>query len=155
MAAPSPGASGRRLDVVVFGATGFTGQLAAEYFAERAARPGGGAGGPLRVALAGRSAAKLEALRQRLAAKHGGSFDVLVADTADPTSLRAMAAAARVVLSFVGPYIRYGVPVAEACFAEGTHLCDITGEAKYQKLIIERFHDELTRKGQCFVTACG
>ena len=116
-------------------AAGFTGTLAAEYFAERASRPGGGAGGPLRVGLAGRSAAKLEALQQRLAAEYGGEFDVLVADTADPASLRAMAAAAHVVLSFVGPYVRYGVPVAEACFAAGAHLVDITGEAKYQKVV--------------------
>ena len=60
---------------------------------------------------------------------------MLVADTADPASLRAMAAAAHVVLSFVGPYVRYGVPVAEACFAAGAHLVDITGEAKYQKVV--------------------
>ena len=114
------------------------------------------------MALAARSAAKLEALQQRLAREHGLEgepeglgFGTLVADTSDPASLRAMAATTRVLLSFVGPHSRWGMPVAEACFAEGAHLCDITGEAKYQKLIIDKFHDELTQKGQCFVTACG
>ena len=199
-------ATGRAYDVVVFGATGFTGQRvrwppaqstegrrppdagrrkaqltppppplppppcwaqAAEYLAERARRaqsgaPSGAAPPPLRVALAARSRQRLEALQRRLAREHGLEgepeglgFGTLVADTTDPASLRAMAATTRVLLSFVGPYSKFGMPVAEACFAEGAHLCDITGEAKYQKLIIDRFHDELTRKGQCFVTACG
>src|SRR5439155_17956647 len=98
----------REYDVVLFGATGFTGGLTAEYLAEHAPAE-------TRWALAGRNRQKLEALRGRLP----GSVPLLEADANDPDSLRAVAESASVVITTVGPYIRYGEPLVAACAAAG------------------------------------
>ena len=94
-------------DVVVFGATGFVGELIAAYLAEHA--PAG-----IRIALAGRSREKLEAVRRRLPAA-ARDWPLLVADSADAAALRALAASTRVVATTVGPYAQYGLPLVEAC----------------------------------------
>ena len=96
----------RAYDIVLFGATGFVGELTAEYLAEHA--PEG-----LRWALAGRSAEKLAALRERL--PDGEGIGVLRADVSDPASLRELARQARVVATTVGPYITYGEELVAAC----------------------------------------
>src|SRR6266545_7315479 len=107
----------RELDIVVLGATGFTGALTAEYLA--AHRPGA-----TRWAIAGRNRDKLEALRDRL----GVDVQILGADISDQASLRRMAEASRVVVTTVGPYLRYGEPVVAACAEAGTDYIDLTGE---------------------------
>ncbi|MFJ5709305.1 saccharopine dehydrogenase family protein [Streptomyces sp. NPDC093105] len=141
---------GRRYDVVLFGATGFVGELTAEYLAEHA--PAG-----CRWALAGRSAARLAALRDRLAAgrPHLADVPLLVADSGDPASLRALAESARVVASTVGPYVWYGEGLVAACADAGTDYLDLTGEAEFVDLMYVR-HDARAREtGARLVHACG
>lgn len=143
-------ADNRDVDVVVFGATGFTGGLTARYLAEHA--PEG-----LRWALAGRNKTKLESVRAALAADHPGCADLplLHADVEDPDSLRAVASASRVVATTVGPYTRYGEPLVAACAAEGTHYLDLTAEPEFIDLMYLRHHETATRTGARLVHCCG
>jgi short subunit dehydrogenase-like uncharacterized protein len=143
-----------RYDLVLYGATGFTGGLVAEYLAGRAQ---GASSGPLRWALGGRSRAKLEAVRARLEAAHPAAAEigVLEADTADPASLDRMAASARVLITTVGPFLEHGEPVAAACVRAGTDYVDITGEPAYVARLIERHDAEARRKGVLLVPCCG
>jgi short subunit dehydrogenase-like uncharacterized protein len=104
----------RELDVAVFGATGFTGRLVAGYLAAHA--PAG-----VRVGLAGRSADRLAGVRAQLG-ETAAAWPLVVADSADPASLAALARAARVVVSTVGPYRRQGLALVEACATAGTDL---------------------------------
>jgi short subunit dehydrogenase-like uncharacterized protein len=134
----------REHDVVLFGATGFTGALTAEYLA-------GHAGDGLRWALAGRNRAKLEALSQRL----GVDVPLLHADVTDEASLRAVAESARVVITTVGPYVTYGEPLVAACAAAGTDYVDLTGEPEFVDRMYTRHHAEAERTGARIVHACG
>ena len=127
----------RELDVAVFGATGFTGRLVAGYLAEHA--PGG-----VRVGLAGRSEKRLADVRAQLPPA-ASAWPLLVADSADPASLAALAQAARVVVSTVGPYRRQGLALVEACAAAGTDYADLTGEVLFIRDSIDRCHDHFTR----------
>lgn len=121
-----PAQGSRTYDVVVFGATGFTGGLTAAELARRA--PAG-----CRWAIAGRSRRRLEGVRAGLAADDPSLADlpVIVADVDDPGSMRDLAASTRVLITTVGPYLRYGDPVVAACAAEGTDYLDLTGEAEF------------------------
>ena len=116
----------REYDVVLFGATGFTGGLTAAELAARA--PAG-----CRWALAGRDLRRLEGVRAGLAADDPRLADVPLvrADVADPASLRDLAASTRVLITTVGPYLRHGDLVVAACAAEGTDYLDLTGEAEF------------------------
>ncbi|MDG9677480.1 saccharopine dehydrogenase NADP-binding domain-containing protein [Micromonospora sp. DH14] len=140
----------RTYDVVLFGATGFTGGLTAEYLARHA--PAG-----LRWALAGRNPQRLAAVRDRLAAVDPGLADLplLTADVTDADSLRVVAENARVVASTVGPYIHHGEPLVAACARAGTDYLDITGEPEFVDLMYVRHHAEATRSGARLVHACG
>src|SRR6478735_4137039 len=131
-------------DIVLFGATGFTGALTAEYLAQHA-------GDGLRWALAGRNRAKLEALSERL----GIDVPLLHADVGDEASLRTVAESARVVITTVGPYVAYGEPLVAACAAAGTDYVDLTGEPEFVDRMYCRYHDEATRSGARIVHACG
>ncbi|MGH8902082.1 MAG: saccharopine dehydrogenase family protein [Egibacteraceae bacterium] len=134
----------RPYDIVVFGATGFTGTLTAEYLAAQA--PAG-----TRLALAGRNQGKLEALRERL----GTNVGILRADVTDPDSVRRVASAARVVATTVGPYISYGEPVVAACAAAGTDYVDLTGESEFVDRMYVRYHRQAEQTGARLVHACG
>ncbi|NES13901.1 MULTISPECIES: trans-acting enoyl reductase family protein [Micromonospora] len=140
----------RPYDLVLFGATGFTGGLTAEYLARHA--PDG-----LRWALAGRNPGKLAGVRDRLAAidPELAGLPLLTADVTDPASLRAVAESARVVASTVGPYIHHGEPLVAACAAAGTDYLDITGEPEFVDLMYVRHHAEAVRTGARLVHACG
>jgi short subunit dehydrogenase-like uncharacterized protein len=133
----------REHDIVIFGATGFTGALTAEYLA-------GHANG-LRWALAGRNRAKLEALSRRL----GVDVPLLHADVTDERSLRSVAEAARVVITTVGPYVSYGEPLVAACAAAGTDYVDLTGEPEFVDRMYVRHHAEAVKSGARIVHACG
>jgi short subunit dehydrogenase-like uncharacterized protein len=124
-------------DIVVYGATGYVGRLVASYLARRDG---------VTVALAGRSRAKLEAL--------GLDLPLIVADTDDPASLRALAAQARVVATTVGPYRRGGLAVVDACIAEGAHYCDLTGEILFVHESLSR-HEAAERAGVKIVHSAG
>ncbi len=139
----------RTYDLVLFGATGFTGRIVADYLARHVRRTD-------RWAIAGRDRGKLETLRAKLAAAHGGrDIGVVVADVRDEASMRAMAADTRVVVSTVGPYVEYGEPVVKACVEAGTHHLDITGEPAFLTLLEERYHEAARAKGVRLVNCCG
>ncbi|WP_431727590.1 saccharopine dehydrogenase family protein [Verrucosispora sp. TAA-831] len=143
-------AAERTYDVVLFGATGFTGELTAQYLARHA--PAG-----LRWAIAGRNPDKLATVRERLVAITPSLTDLplLTADVTDPDSLRAVAAQARVVASTVGPYVHHGEPLVAACATAGTDYLDITGEPEFVDRMYLRHHAEATRTGARLVHACG
>ena len=134
----------RPYDLILFGATGFTGQLVADYLAQQPQST-------FKWAIAGRNAGKLATVKAKLPDAVG----VISADTSDPASLSAMTAQARVVISTVGPYIKYGIPLVEACIATETDYADITGEPEFvNKLLVE--HDAAAReKGIRIVNCCG
>ena len=140
MAAPS--AADRPHDVVLFGATGFTGELTARYLAAHA--PSG-----TRVALAGRSREKLAALRDRLADEvpAAAQMPLLQADVDDPSSVREIAEGARVVATTVGPYINHGDPLVAACAAAGTDYADLTGEPEFVDRTYLRHHATAAASG--------
>ncbi len=135
----------RAYDVVLFGATGFTGGLTAEYLAEHA--PEG-----LRLALAGRNIAKLEAVRERLGLP---DLPLLQADVGDAASIRELAGATRVVVTTVGPYIRYGEPLVQACAEMGTDYLDLTGEPEFVDLMWLRHHRRAQETGARLIHCCG
>jgi short subunit dehydrogenase-like uncharacterized protein len=137
----------RSWDIVVFGATGFTGALVVEYLSQHAPAD-------VRIALAGRSADKLETVKRSLG-DAGARFGVLVADTSDPASLRTLAEGTRVLCTTVGPYAKYGLPVVEACARAGTHLCDLTGEVQFMRRSIDAFDAAAKSTGARVVHACG
>lgn len=135
----------RPYDIVLFGATGFTGALTAEYLARNA-------GPDLRWALAGRNRAKLEAVRERIGLPE---LPLLHADVTDPASLVEIARQARVVATTVGPYVSYGEPLVAACADAGTHYADITGEPEFVDRMFIRHHERARRTGAKLVHACG
>jgi short subunit dehydrogenase-like uncharacterized protein len=138
----------RPFDLVLYGATGFVGRRAAAYLADHPGRK------RLRWAIAGRDAGKLAALRDELAGTAHPPA-VLVAASDDAAALRAMAAAARVVLSAAGPYARFGDGVVGACVAARTHYADITGEVAWVRRVIDRHHTRAARAGIRLVPCCG
>ena len=142
--------SERSYDVVLFGATGFTGQLTAEYLARHAPRDA-------RWALAGRNPAKLAAVRDRLAELDPAlaELPLLDADADNPASLRAVAESTRVVITTVGPYVLYGEPLVAACAAAGTDYVDLTGEPEFVNNTYVRHHETAQRTGARIVHSCG
>ncbi len=140
----------RDYDVVVFGATGFTGGLTAAYLAAHAPAE-------LRWAIAGRSADKLDALRAKLAAQHPGGRapGTLLASVDDAASLQHMAASTRVLLSTVGPFIDYGEPVVRACVEQGTDYVDSTGETQFVQKVLARYGEPARERGVRIVNSCG
>src|SRR6478609_4991001 len=140
----------RDFDLVLFGATGFTGQLTAEYLARHA--PDG-----MRWALAGRSPEKLAKVRSHLATISPalGELELLHADVGDPASLADVAARARVVITTVGPYLSYGEPLVAACAEAGTDYVDLTGEPEFVDRMYDAHHATARRTGARIVHACG
>ena len=140
----------REYDVVLFGATGFTGELTAEYLAAHAP-------GTTRWALAGRSADKLSRVRARLAEINPACADhgLIEADVGDAPSMRALADSARVVITTVGPYIEYGEALVSACAVAGTDYVDLTGETEFVDLMWLRYHERAVRSGARLVHSCG
>jgi short subunit dehydrogenase-like uncharacterized protein len=143
-------AAERSYDLVLFGATGFTGGLTAEYLARNVPSE-------IRWALAGRSRPKLEAVRDRLASDNPAWEDLalLHADVGDPASLREVAATTRVVITTVGPYIRYGEPLVAACAEAGSDYVDLTGEPEFADLMYVRHHARAVETGARIVHSCG
>jgi short subunit dehydrogenase-like uncharacterized protein len=142
--------TGREFDIVVYGATGFVGKLTAEYLASVSQRTGSKA----RIALAGRSPDKLAAVRATLgeAAK---DWPILAVDADKPSTLAEMAARTQVVVTTVGPYSKYGLPLVQACAAAGTDYADLTGEAMFVRQSIDDFHKQAVDTGARIVHACG
>jgi len=131
----------RELDLIVFGATGFTGRLVADYI--RSAAPPG----QVRWAVAGRSRDKLEALALGVPS--------VVGDALDPAAMRALAARTKVVCTTAGPFARYGSELVAACAEAGTHYCDLTGEVQWMRRMIDAHHDRARTTGARIVHTCG
>jgi saccharopine dehydrogenase (NAD+, L-glutamate forming) len=147
----SPSASSdRELDVVLFGATGFTGRLTAEYLARHAPRG-------LRWGLAGRNPAKLESVRDHVAVIDDslGELPLLHADVTDDVSLKNVANQAGVVITTVGPYLHYGEPLVAACAEAGTDYVDLTGEPEFVDRVYVAHHATAQQTGARLVHACG
>ena len=134
----------RDFDIVLLGATGFTGGLTADYLAAHAPTS-------LRWAIAGRNEARLAEVSARV----GGDVGVLVADASDAAALSDLARRARVVISTVGPYLRYGEPLVAACAEAGTDYVDLTGEPEFVDRMWLAHHQTALRTGARLVHACG
>ena len=137
-------AAEREYDVLMFGCTGFTGALTAEYLAANAPAS-------TRWALAGRNMGKLERLREKL----GVDVPLVKADVTDAKSIGDAAAASRVVITTVGPYIEYGEPLVKACAEHGTDYTDLTGEPEFVDRMFVKYHAQAESTGARIIHACG
>jgi len=137
----------RQYDLAVLGATGFVGRLLAAYLAEHA--PTG-----LRVALAGRSQDRLAEVRTTLSGA-AREWPLVVVDATSPEQVSDLARSTRVVVTTVGPYARYGLPLARACAESGTHYADLTGEVLFVRDLADSSHEAALRTGARVVTSCG
>lgn len=141
----------RELDIVLLGASGFTGRLVAAYLLEQY-----GVDGDLRWAMAGRNHARLEAVRMDLQGNEPEhEIPLLIADTGDADTLAELAQKTRVICTTVGPYALYGSKVVEACAHQGTHYCDLTGEVHWMREMIDRFQSAAAASGARIVHTCG
>jgi short subunit dehydrogenase-like uncharacterized protein len=130
----------RDFELIVFGATGFTGRLVADYLRRATdAR--------VRWAIAGRSRDKLEAL--------GLGVPIVVCDALEPAAVRELARRAKVVCTTAGPFARYGSELVAACAEAGTHYCDLTGEVQWMRRMIDAHHARAAQTGARIVHTCG
>lgn len=137
----------REYDIVVLGASGFTGRLVVEYLFNAY-----GIDKALRWAIAGRNQAKLEGIRDEFAS---AALPIIIADSSDADSLNSLAARTSVLCTTVGPYARYGTPVVDACVRAGTDYCDLTGEVQWMAQIIKRYQQPAESSGARIVHTCG
>ncbi|MCB1699786.1 MAG: saccharopine dehydrogenase NADP-binding domain-containing protein [Pseudomonadales bacterium] len=138
----------REIGVIVYGATGYTGKLVAEYLNRQY-----GADGDVSWAMAGRSLDKLEAVRDELGI--AANLPLIVADASDPASIKAMVGRASVVITTVGPYQLYGSGLVAACAQAGTDYVDLSGEPTWMKQMIEAHSDAARASGARIVFSCG
>ncbi|WP_137732295.1 saccharopine dehydrogenase family protein [Pseudaquabacterium pictum] len=136
------------VDVVLFGATGFTGRLVAEVLLARAQ-----AGAGFRWALAGRSAERLAAVRQAIGAP--ATLPLLTADATDPAALASLVRQTRLVITTVGPYTRHGTALATACAEAGTDYVDLCGEPLWMAQMIRKLQAPAATSGARIVFSCG
>lgn len=142
-------AEAREFDIIVQGASGFTGVLVAEYLLRQY-----GIGNELRWAIAGRSEEKLRTVRDNLGSE-ATELPILLADSFDQQALNDLARRTRVVLTTVGPYALYGSGLVEACVNAGTHYCDLAGEVQWIRQMIDQHHAAAKRSGAMIVHCCG
>jgi short subunit dehydrogenase-like uncharacterized protein len=139
--------SAREFDIVLFGATGFVGRLTARHLAAEADPA-------LRIALAGRSLTRLQDVARGLGGA-ASQWPLVVVDATDEAAVTDLAARARVVVTTVGPYVKYGVALAAACAEAGTHYCDLTGEVLFVHRSIAANSEAARRTGARIIHACG
>lgn len=140
--------SSAKFDIVVYGATGFTGQLVAEYLTQHYKSDK-----TLKWAMAGRSLGKLKAVRDAIGAP--GNTPLIVADASDAASLRAMAEQTMSVITTVGPYQLYGEELLAACVATGTDYFDLCGEPIWMRQMIDKYEAAAKESGARIVFSCG
>ena len=129
----------REFDIIVWGASGFTGRLVAEYLAQQY-----GLDGDVRWAMAGRNAGKLGEVAEAIGA---GGVSLVTGDAADAKSLGEMARRTRAIITTVGPYQNYGEPLVAACAAAGTDYVDLSGEPPFMRRIIDTYQDQAAASG--------
>src|SRR5215471_7381782 len=138
----------KKFDIVVYGATGFTGQLVAEYLAAHYKNDK-----ELKWAMAGRSLDKLKSVRDAIGAP--ADTPLIVADASDAASLKAMVAQTKSVITTVGPYQLYGGDLLAACVASGTDYIDLCGEPVWMRQMIDKHEAEAKASGARIVFSCG
>ena len=140
--------SSAEFDVIIYGASGYTGRLVAEYMQNQY-----GAGGNVKWAMAGRSESKLASVRDEM----GISADIplIVADAADPAQVKAMAERAKCICTTVGPYQLYGEPLVAACAEAGTDYVDLCGEPGWMHEMINKYDAKAKETGARIVFSCG
>lgn len=136
----------REFDVIVFGASGFTGRLVAEYMDQQY-------GQDVRWAMAGRSLDKLAQVRTEMEIDE--STALVAADSSDRATLKSLAARTKVVLTTVGPYQLYGTDMLAACVASGTDYVDLSGEPAWMRDMIGMYHADAEKSGAHIVHSCG
>lgn len=135
-------------DVVIYGASGFTGRLVAEYMAQHY-----GPGSGVKWAMAGRNAGKLTAVLGEIGAPE--DTPLIIADAGDPASLAEMARRTKCVITTVGPYTHYGEPLVAACAEAGTDYVDLCGEVLFMRDMIDAYEDTAKASGARIVFSCG
>ncbi|MCZ2394044.1 MAG: saccharopine dehydrogenase NADP-binding domain-containing protein [Chitinophagales bacterium] len=143
--------SDRKYDIIVYGSTGFTGKLVAEYLAENVDFS------KIKWAIAGRNEYKLFQLKNQLVVQYPQlrNLDIILADTQNEESLEALAQSTKIVITTVGPYILYGEPIVKACVANGTHCVDLVGEPDYVHDIYKHYNFPAERSGSMIINSCG
>jgi short subunit dehydrogenase-like uncharacterized protein len=141
--------SARDFDIVIWGASGFTGRLVAEHLLQAY-----GTGESLRWAIAGRNREKLACVRQDLGSA-AGQIEILIGDCDNPESLAAIARRARVICTTVGPYLKFGAGMLAACAENSTDYCDITGEVLFIRRMIDTWEQSAINSGARIVNSCG
>tara|TARA_R110001606_G_scaffold200544_2_gene348426 strand:- start:12225 stop:13397 length:1173 start_codon:yes stop_codon:yes gene_type:complete len=134
----------REFDIIIFGATGYTGKLIAEYLVNRY-------GAETKMAIAGRSESKLNAVRETL----DHPVPVLVGDSEDLDAMRAIAGRAKLIVSCTGPFILYGSNMVQACAELGTHYVDVTGEVYWSSLMMAEHGETAKNSGARIISCCG
>ena len=131
------------IDIIIYGATGFTGQLCVKYFQSLETQA--------KWAIAGRNQEKL----RKVAEENLAEVEILIADSDDEVALDNLTLRAKVILSTAGPFHRYGSKLVASCVKNNTHYVDITGENFWVKGLIENHHEEAARKGIRIIPSCG
>ena len=138
----------REFDLIVFGATGFTGKLVATYLAKNYGLKG------VKWAIAGRSQKKLEEIKAGLG-DDVSSLQIVIADSSDVTALNKMVCRTKCIVSTAGPFLLYGSELVRQCAENGTHYCDITGETDWVRIMIDKYDDAARASGAKIVPFCG
>ena len=136
----------KQFDIIIWGATSFTGKLVVEYLFKKFASSN------IKWAIAGRNKEKLENVRSKVADKN---IPIFIADSFDEKSLSVIVKKSKVICSTVGPYSLYGSLLVELCVKHSTNYCDITGEAQWIRKIIDKFHEDAKKKKIKIVNSCG
>lgn len=137
--------------VVLYGATSFVGQITAHYLAEFLSTNKDKGGNTVTWAIAGRDEEKLNELQSKLASK----VDIIIANSDDTASLDTMTEQTQVIISTVGPYLKYGEPLIKSCVSNGTDYVDLTGEAIFIKDMMDKYQEAAKQSGARIVNSCG
>ena len=137
----------REFDIIIWGASGFTGRLVAGYIFSKY-----GTNGDLKWAMAGRNLAKLELVRSKVADK---TVPIVVADSNDDEGLKEMVKRAKVICTTVGPYAKYGSKLVSVCIENQTHYCDLAGEVQWIRRMIDKHHESAVANQTKIVNCCG
>ena len=141
----------RAYAVVLYGATSFVGQITAHYLAEFLSANKDKSGSEINWAIAGRDQEKLNELQSKLVSK----VDIIIANSDDAASLDAMTEQTQVIISTVGPYLKYGEPLIKSCVDNGTDYVDLTGEAIFIKDMMDKYQEAAKQSGARIVNSCG
>lgn len=141
----------RKYDITVFGATGFTGKLTAMYLASKLSAS------PFKLAIAGRNKEKLQRIKDEFIFKYplAKEIGLVVADVNTPAGIRQMVKDTKIIISTVGPYLKYGEELVRACAEEGTHYLDITGEGGFVEAMEKKYHSIAEQNKAKIINCCG